>query len=90
MEDDWRLSEEDSKENFLFGKPLCWKKYKRYSEKWDHDHCSFCWEKFTEPDYIPEALHQGYTTLDDYYWICESCFNDFKERFAWTLIKCEG
>lgn len=34
----------------------------------------------------PGVLHQGYATQDDYRWICESCFEDFKEMFEWTVI----
>ena len=56
---------------------------------WDHDHCELCIEKFAETDLIPEALHEGYATLDNYRWICASCFNDFREKFAWTLAELE-
>jgi hypothetical protein len=28
---------------------------------------------------------EGYTTADDYYWVCSSCFDDFRERFAWKV-----
>jgi hypothetical protein len=41
-----------------------------------------------EQDY-PEVLHFGYATEDSYHWICEACFNDFKERFGWTLADDE-
>jgi len=48
----------------------------------DHDHCEFCWDKFA---HYPDTLHQGYTTADNYYWICPDCMNDFKEMFKWTI-----
>ena len=90
MEEDWRLSgREDELKKFLYGITLYRRKYKRYSETWDHDHCEFCWEKFTQPDLIPEALHEGYATPDNYHWICESCFNDFRDKFAWILVEHE-
>jgi hypothetical protein len=30
-------------------------------------------------------LHVGYTTPDEYHWICDSCFNDFREEFGWRV-----
>jgi hypothetical protein len=40
----------------------------------------------------PEILTEGYATLgtgpegqDDYHWICDRCFADFRERFAWHI-----
>jgi hypothetical protein len=80
--DDWRLFRQ---ENYLLGKTLYFKKYsdRKLDADCDHDHCSFCTEKFSE--IIPNALTQGYTTEDDYHWICEKCFADFKEMFKWTV-----
>jgi len=26
-------------------------------------------------------------TLDEYHWICKRCFNDFRDRFAWTVVE---
>ena len=66
---------------------------------WDHDHCAFCWAKFIAPDrlaahreshdrhqlhvagYTPETEESGRRT-----WICPTCFEDFRERFRWTVI----
>ena len=73
--DDWRLLRQDE---YLQGVTL-------YFRKWsfeDHAHCEFCWEKFSS---YPDSLHEGYTTADNYYWICPECYNDFKEKFRWTL-----
>jgi hypothetical protein len=78
-EDDWRLQ---GQEEYLKGIRLFRKKYTRHSESWDHDHCEFCWAKFSEEDYA-EALHEGYATEDDYRWVCEQCFEDFKDLFDW-------
>jgi len=90
MEEDWRLSGREAQlKKYLYGITLYKRKYKRYSETWDHDHCELCMEKFAETDLIPEALHEGYATLDNYRWICASCFNDFREKFAWTLAELE-
>ena len=46
--------------------------------------CEFCWEKFSDFDGM---LHEGYTTEDNYYWICPDCFNDYKIMFEWTVIE---
>lgn len=72
--DDWRLH---GQEAYLLGKTFCLCKYPKES---DHDHCEFCWEKFSN---FPNTLHEGYTTKDHYYWICPDCYNDFKELFKW-------
>ena len=53
--------------------------------EWDHDHCEFCSAKFMVED-LPDALHQGYATKDDYRWICERCFADFRDMFEWKVI----
>ncbi len=79
--DDWRLS---GQERYLQGATLYWKPYTRYREDWDHDHCEFCWAKFMVEDYS-DVLHEGYATEDDYRWICESCFEDFKDMFEFKL-----
>jgi phage terminase large subunit-like protein len=43
------------------GAVLCFKKYARPREDWDHDHCEGCWAKFTESD--PIEMHtEGYVT----------------------------
>ena len=81
-EDDWRLQ---GQEEYLKGIPLWWKKYVRYSETWEHDHCEFCWAKFMEEDY-PDVLHEGYASEDNYRWICAQCFDDFKDLFEWQVM----
>ena len=65
-------------------KNLYYKKYSKYSEKWEHDHCEFCGLKFSEKE---GDLHHGYCTEDEYYWICENCFEDFKEMFHWKVVE---
>ena len=80
---DWRLQ---GQERYLRGLELWHRPYRRYPKKpsWDHDHCSFCWAKFMVED-VPDVLHEGYCTLDDYHWICGKCFDDFKELFGWRV-----
>lgn len=79
--DDWRLTDQDK---YLKSVVLRWKRYKKSRQDRDHDHCSFCWGKFMEDDF-PEVFHEGYTTENDYHWICKQCFEDFKEMFQWKL-----
>jgi hypothetical protein len=80
-DDDWRLA---GQERYLVGAILRLENYVPPSEIWDHDHCDFCWEKFTFGDNTA-GLKRGYTTLDHSHWICEKCFHDFQSRFKLTL-----
>ena len=79
--DDWRLREQES---YLKGKVLYRRRWSARSAKWDHDHCEFCWQKFSAAD---GDGHDGYTTEDSYYWICPACFEDFRVAFGWTVAE---
>jgi hypothetical protein len=93
-EDEWRLTDQ---EDYLQGITLVRRTYRQWSETWDHDHCQFCWAKFMPrgvepPEGDEEPIHrEGYTNVDvtgqqdHYWWICEECFEDFADRFAWTV-----
>ena len=76
---DWRLT---GQEKYLTGVSLSRKAYKKPSDAWDHDHCEFCSAKFSQ---MENDLHEGYATEDEYHWICEACYNDFKDRFQWKV-----
>jgi len=76
---DWRITDQ---EDYLKDKPLFFREYSKYSQEWDHDHCEFCFEKFSENS---DDLNIGYCTEDKYRWICVDCFNDFKEMFNWSV-----
>ena len=78
---DWRLT---GQEECLSGVSLRWRTYARWSESWDHDHCEFCGAKFMVEE-TPDVLHEGYCTLDEYRWICSTCFADFRARFSWDV-----
>jgi hypothetical protein len=80
-ESDWRLQ---GQEKYLKGVTLTFKPYSKHREGWDHDHCEFCQAKFMEPN-NHETLHEGYTTEDNYHWVCTKCFDDFKEMFSWDV-----
>jgi len=81
---DWRLG---GQERFLKGVTLVKRRYRRSSNpNWDHAHCAFCWAKFMVEDH-PGVLHEGYSTEDDYHWVCPTCFADFREMFEWHVRK---
>lgn len=74
--DDWRITDqEDYLMNAVFVKAKFSEKAKR-----EHEHCCFCWEKFSKID-----LNEGFCTSDCKYWVCENCFNDFREMFKFEL-----
>ena len=84
---DWRA--ENAKG--LRGLTLRRKKYRKRSERWDHDHCAACWAKFAEFD-GPDIQHEGYATCEDYKfgadydWVCIQCFSDLKHEMGWTEV----
>ena len=77
--DDWRLFNQDQ---YLMGKNLKTKHFILQDSNIDHVHCEFCWAKFSENF---NDLHDGYVTLDERYWICPTCYADFKLHFHWNL-----
>jgi len=82
---DWRIANAEH----LKGQRLHFRRYRRWSDTWDHDHCAACWAKFTE-DGDADIQHEGYATGDDYRlgaaydWVCRSCFEDLKEEMQWS------
>ena len=81
---DWRMDFA----RHLSGVTFHWKRYQRWSETWDHDHCSGCWAPFSEDR--DDTLHEGYATGDDgprgaeYHWVCATCFSDLKPELGWS------
>jgi hypothetical protein len=81
---DWRLQ---GQETYLAGAVLVRRVYGRYEQnpEWDHDHCEFCWAKFSTV--AGDGVHtRGYCTPDEYRWVCERCFEDFREAFRWSVV----
>ena len=90
--DDWRLTAGPilGREEKLRSATLHWIPFKPLSEKWDHEHCAFCWAKF----YLhPECLQEGWCTRPengpDAEWVCPECAGDFQEMFGFTMIREE-
>jgi hypothetical protein len=79
MDSDWRLQWQDK---YLSNVELLRVPYEPYRKGWEHDHCAFCSEAISN---FKSDLHNGYCTLDRYHWICEKCFNDFKDIFKWQV-----
>jgi hypothetical protein len=77
---DWRLT---GQEGFLSGAEVRFAQYAPPSTEWGHDHCVFCWGKFTS-DPSDGCLKQGFVTIDGRYWICEQCFTDFRDQFGFV------
>ncbi len=50
----------------------------------DHDHCEFCTKKIWDRASGDDEADVGYTTVDDYHWVCDECFDDFNSR-RWTV-----
>ncbi|MFT5748083.1 MAG: hypothetical protein ACI9XO_004893 [Paraglaciecola sp.] len=76
---DWRRQ---GQEDYLKNKALIKRIYNSYREGWDHDHCEFCGDKFSTDE---SDLHIGYSILNGYHWICETCFLDFRNEFNWEI-----
>ncbi len=74
---DWRLT---GQERYLSGVTLVRRQWRQSHPGWDHDHCEFCFAKFGD-----ERLREGWTTPDEYRWICDACFSDFKDQFNWNI-----
>ncbi|WP_195282745.1 hypothetical protein [Harryflintia acetispora] len=92
---DWRNR---GQEEYLKGQTLIRKKFKSSLPKNstlvddpqsynDHEHCDFCFAKIVEDsDKDNGEFSEGYCTLDGNTWICENCYNDFKNEFNWKVI----
>lgn len=79
---DWRWTRGAAK---LRGQVLHRRDYHAPYPGWDHDHCFFCWAKFSES--IEGALSVGWTTGDEYYWFYDSCCDDFKDFLEFALFR---
>ena len=76
MNNDWRLTNQT---NYLYKKVLKKQPFKVYKEGWEHEHCEFCSER------IDKNTPVAYSSDNNYYWICEKCYEDFKDMFEWTV-----
>lgn len=84
-ENDWRLSMGQGEG--MKDREFQYKEFVKPSESWDHEHCVFCFHTFMEnPQGQKDCSKQGYCSTDGRQdWVCDECFNDFKEMFHLTL-----
>ena len=81
MEKDWRLSRDQ--ELYLIGKTVKSVVFPADSSNLEsHAHCEFCWA--TISPYAGDE-HNAYRTIDGRFWICQSCFHDFRQMFGWKI-----
>jgi hypothetical protein len=82
--DDWRLQ---GQESYLQGLTLKFQSWWTQSSTWDHDHCAFCWVHFGQEVFAddPNTQLEGWADEGAKHWICQSCFNDFHDRFDWKI-----
>jgi hypothetical protein len=81
--DDWQLS--FGKEPSFYSQ-CTWslKKWTKTRSHWDHDHCEFCWQKISDMD-SSDIQPEGWSDDEETYWVCKSCFEDFKEMYQWNV-----
>ena len=83
-DDDWRLM---GQEAYLFGRAFRSEPWTPYRDGWDHDHCEFCQAEISDTRDDHVDCTAGYVAADDrYHWICPQCFEDFRDRFSWTVV----
>ncbi|GAA3282533.1 hypothetical protein Dvina_14330 [Dactylosporangium vinaceum] len=80
---DWRLM---GQHTWLAGRPLRRRQWTPHRPGWGHDHCAFCHAEIAAVETEHASLTSGYVTADDgYTWICQPCFDDFKDKFNWQV-----
>ena len=76
----------NNQERYLKRATLHCRPYFIWQPDWTHDHCEFCWAAFVvagDPGASNDPLTEGWTTEDEYHWVCDRCFEDFHQRFEW-------
>jgi hypothetical protein len=76
-----------------WGAIFTWARYNPPTGYGARHHCVFCWAIFVEPGCPePEARIEGYMTCvsprgggDHDFWVCDSCFHEHKDEFAWQI-----
>ena len=77
--DDWRIT---GQEGYLLNKQLQLITFDRSMCFEDHDQCDFCNKIF---DKDPKHPLKAYYEPINKVWICQNCFDDFKEHFYWGV-----
>ena len=79
MKKPWYIVEYEEK-TYLHNKTIQRKKNAFKSNQ--HEHCELCWARFSPHQ---NDLQFGYYEPDSQSWICDTCCNDFKNLFKWTI-----
>ena len=61
---------------------LVYKKWDSTSEERDHEHCLVCREGIGEYE---GGFREGYYLREKNTWVCENCFNGFKDKCKWKV-----
>ena len=78
--DDWRVM---GQEGYLMNKMLQHRVFDRsLCKPPDFDQCDFCFALFDKDPYHSKI---AYFEPIEQVWICEKCFEDFKDHFHWTV-----
>jgi hypothetical protein len=93
--DDWRLDR--GQDAYLQGATLVRKPFRGEHDHCEFCWAKFVDPEFSAAharlgDEDAEVLAEGYAAVgtgpggeDDYHWICNRCYEDFRERFAWRI-----
>lgn len=79
--DDWRVM---GQEGYLKGKTLVHRHFDRSICREDFLQCEFCWKS------LEDAAGKGVLCFFEplqKLWVCETCFEDFKAHFDWTVVE---
>lgn len=68
---------------YLCGIDLAFKQFIPAADK-DHEHCNLCSAKFSAAEI---DLHYGYTAKDNTIWICQECYDYYKDWYKWNVHK---
>ena len=100
MEDDWRLTGQETylQGATLVRKPyrakgaasehdhcaFCWAKF--VDTSFSDAHAAMARDDSAVQTEGYAAVGTGPGGQGDYHWVCVACFNDFRERFEWTVV----
>jgi hypothetical protein len=76
---DWRIM---GQEGYLLNKKLQHRHFSRTLCRDDFTQCEFCWSLFDKDVSCPSM---AFFEPQGKYWICETCYRDFREHFGWEV-----
>lgn len=83
-QEDYLMNVELRKKSFHANSPNSTDDPRKYN---DHEHCDFCFKKIMENcGGMIDCDVDGYCTIDEKTWICNDCFNEFRNEFGWVIL----